>query len=55
MKIEKIDHVCMLVSDMEKAKNFFSELFETKFDDFGTLEEQDAASIMKFKNLNLIN
>jgi methylmalonyl-CoA/ethylmalonyl-CoA epimerase len=37
MKIEKLDHVAILVKDLKKAENFFSDLFETKFSLLGEI------------------
>ncbi len=54
MKVEKIDHVCMFVSDLEKARQFFAELFEIEFDELGTLEEQDARSVISPLGLEII-
>jgi methylmalonyl-CoA epimerase len=31
MKVEKIDHVHVYVKDLERAKNFFEDIFGTKF------------------------
>jgi len=31
MKVEKIDHVSITVKDLDKARKFFGELFETEF------------------------
>lgn len=31
MKAEKIDHVSFMIKDLDKAKKFFGELFETDF------------------------
>ena len=46
MKIEKIDHVAILVQDMRAAEKFFADLFETKFAKLGETKELDIRSIM---------
>ena len=54
MKVEKIDHVCMLVRNMEKARKFFSELFETEFIELGEIQETDARSVIDPLGLEII-
>ena len=31
MKVEKIDHIAIIVEDLEKAREFFADLFETEY------------------------
>ena len=47
MKIEKIDHVAILVEDVGKAERFFADLFETKFAALGEAKELDITSMME--------
>jgi len=39
MKIEGIDHIVIAVKDMDRAVEFFSQLFQTSFEDLGIVEE----------------
>ncbi len=41
MKAQKIDHVSFMVRDLDKAKKFFGELFETDFLEPWTIESID--------------
>jgi len=54
MKIEKIDHVAIRVKDLEKARNFFEDVFETKFHDLGDIEELDIRSIIDPLGIELV-
>jgi methylmalonyl-CoA/ethylmalonyl-CoA epimerase len=54
MKIEKIDHVAILVRDLKEAEGFFSELFNLKFSSLGEIEEVDARSVMDSIGIELI-
>ena len=54
MKIEKIDHVAILVKDLNKAEEFFSDLFEMRFSKLGEVKEVDARSMMEFSGIELI-
>ena len=47
MKIEKLDHIAIMVADLKKAEKFFSELFETKFAALGEIRDMDARSMME--------
>ena len=47
MKIEKIDHVAILVEDVGKAERFFADLFETKFAALGEPKDLDITSMME--------
>ena len=57
MKVEKIDHVGILVKDLDKAENFFSELLESKFTGGVTEhlkdEDSDGKSIMNSLGIEL--
>jgi methylmalonyl-CoA/ethylmalonyl-CoA epimerase len=54
MKIEKIDHVAILVKDLSKAEKFFSDLFEMEFAKLGEVEEVDARSIMEASGIEIL-
>jgi len=54
MKIEKIDHVAILVKDLNKAEKFFSDLFEMKFSKLGEVEEVDARSMMESSGIEIL-
>lgn len=54
MKIEKIDHVAILVEDVEKAEKFFADLFETKFAALGEVKEMDITSMMEPSGIEII-
>jgi methylmalonyl-CoA/ethylmalonyl-CoA epimerase len=54
MKIEKIDHVAILVKDLNKAEKFFSDLFETRFSSLGEVKEVDARSMMEPFGIEII-
>ncbi len=53
MKIEKIDHIAIVVRDLEKAERVFSELFETEFAHLGEIGG-NAKSIMDPLGLELV-
>ena len=55
MKIEGIDHVAIRVRDLEKAKNFFEDVFETKFYELGDIEELDIRSIVDRHGIELVS
>lgn len=44
MKVEKLDHVVILVRDLDEAIRFFSELFETEFTIVGDFKFADVKS-----------
>jgi len=46
MKAEKIDHIVIRVKEARKAIDFFSDLFETKFDKLGDIAPLDIRSYM---------
>jgi methylmalonyl-CoA epimerase len=46
MRIEKIDHIAIMVKDLKKAEEFFTDLFQTKFTSLGETKEMDIASVM---------
>ena len=52
MKLEKIDHIAILVQDLDKAKDFFSDLFEIEFSIIGKLG--DVRSIMDPSGIEII-
>lgn len=54
MKIEKIDHVAILVKDAEKAIKLFSDLFEMKFDAIGKIKDMDAKSWIAASGVEII-
>jgi len=54
MKIEKIDHVAILVKDVNKAEEFFSDLFEMRFAQLGEVKEVDARSIMEESGIEIL-
>jgi len=54
MKIEKIDHVAILVNDLKEAEGFFSDLFQTRFQSLGEIKEVDARSMMDPIGIELI-
>ena len=54
MKIEKIDHVAILVKDLTKAEEFFSDLFEMRFAKLGEVKEVDARSIMEASGIEIL-
>jgi hypothetical protein len=45
MKVEKLDRVVITVADLGKAKEFLSDLLETKFDEFPSTGTEDKAAI----------
>jgi len=54
MKIEKIDHIAILVKDLNKAEKFFSDLFQMKFTILGEIKEVDARSMMEPSGIEII-
>ena len=54
MRIEKIDHVALLVKDIEKAEKFFADLFETKFAALGEIKEMDVTSMIEPSGIEII-
>ncbi len=48
MKVEKINHVAIMVKDLEKAGKFFADLFDTEFGPWGHPEgeEEDTKEII---------
>ncbi|MFC1823297.1 VOC family protein [Thermodesulfobacteriota bacterium] len=55
MKIDGIDHVAIRVKDLEKAKKFFEDVFETKFYELGDIEELDIRSIVDRHGIELVS
>lgn len=53
MKIEKIDHIVLMVKDIKKAKEFFSDLFETQFESIGEVPEMDLESMIETSGIEL--
>ena len=45
MKIDRFDHIHVVVKDIDSAAKFFGELFNTTFEDFGTNEEFGVRSV----------
>jgi len=54
MKIEKIDHIAIMVQDLKKAEKFFGELLETRFAALGEIKEMDARSMMEPSGIEII-
>lgn len=54
MKIEKIDHICILVKDMEKAVKFFTDLFETEFTSLGKSRDTDVRSMIDATGIEIM-
>ncbi len=54
MKIEKIDHVAILVDNLGKAEKFFEDLLGTKFTVVGEFKETDMRSVMDPVGIELI-
>jgi len=54
MKIEKIDRVGILVSDLDKAKHFFGDLFETEFASTGEIEQLDLKAVVDPSGIELV-
>jgi len=46
MKVEKIDHIGIMVKDLEEAIKFFADLFETEFTKIVESKELDVRSFM---------
>lgn len=53
MKIEKIDHIGILVKDVGKAEKFFDDLFEMKFVALGEIKEMDARSMIESSGVEI--
>jgi len=53
MKVEKIDHIGILVKDVGKAEKFFDDLFEMKFVALGEIEEMDARSMIESSGVEI--
>ncbi len=53
MKIEKIDHIVLMVKDLKKAESFFSDLFETQFIPIGEVPEMDLHTIIEPAGIEL--
>jgi len=54
MKIEKIDHVAILVKDTKEAAKFFTDLFETEFTSLGVVKEMDVRSVIEPSGIELV-
>jgi methylmalonyl-CoA/ethylmalonyl-CoA epimerase len=54
MKVEKIDHVVIRVTDLQKAKKFFADLLETKFIELGEFSNMDARSAIEPFGIELV-
>ena len=54
MKVEKIDHIHIYVSDLGRAITFFSKLLGTKFSDIITDEEWKFESVLEPLGIELI-
>jgi len=55
MKILGIDHVVIAVKDIEKASEFFSELFETSFEELEPPEEAEVRTKICPEGIELIS
>ena len=47
MKVEKIDHLGIMVKNVKEAQKFFADLFGMKFASLGRIEEMDAKSMIE--------
>jgi catechol 2,3-dioxygenase-like lactoylglutathione lyase family enzyme len=54
MKVEKLDRVVIIVKDIKTAKEFFSDLLETRFDDVPEIEDKAAISPLGVELLELV-
>ncbi|MBI4286484.1 MAG: VOC family protein [Chloroflexi bacterium] len=54
MKAEKIDHIVIRVRDAQKAIDFFSDLFETRFDKLGEIAQLDIRSYMDPMGIEIV-
>jgi catechol 2,3-dioxygenase-like lactoylglutathione lyase family enzyme len=54
MKIEKIDHIGILVKDVKKAEKFFTDLFETQFAALGEVKDLDITSMMEPSGIEIV-
>jgi methylmalonyl-CoA/ethylmalonyl-CoA epimerase len=54
MKVEKIDHVAILVKDLEKAGNFFANLLGLEFTGPSEHKEADVRSLMSTVGIELV-
>jgi len=54
MKVERIDHVAILVNDTRKAQEFFADLFGTKFNVLGDIKEMDIKSVLDPLGIELV-
>ena len=54
MKLEKIDHVSIYVKDLEKAKQFFTNLLDAEFSDVRESKELDTRGSMGPAGIELI-
>lgn len=55
MKVEKIDHVAIRVKNLEKARKFFEDVFETKFYELGDIPDLDIRSIVDRHGIELVS
>jgi predicted enzyme related to lactoylglutathione lyase len=55
MKVLGIDHVAIRVKDLDKATQFFEEVFETKFNELGDIELLDIKSRIDPLGLELVS
>ena len=54
MKVEKIDHIAILVKDLEKAGKFFADLFNTEFAGPNEVKETDMRNLMSPEGIELV-
>jgi methylmalonyl-CoA epimerase len=54
MKVEKIDHVAILVKDLEKAGKFFADLLDTEFAGPNEIKELDIRNLMSPEGIELV-
>jgi methylmalonyl-CoA epimerase len=54
MKVTKIDHVAILVEDLEKAGKFFADLLGTEFPESEESEELDIKNLMSPIRIELV-
>jgi len=55
MKVEKIDHVSIVVKDIEKVAKFYADLFETEFTGPGEHKELDVTSLRSPIGIELVS
>ena len=54
MKVEKIDHIAIMVKDLKEASKFFADLLGTEFSELGESKEADIRNAMDSLGIELI-